>query len=159
MPILRLFASLVALVALAAALGSALPATAQVAVDGAWARASIAGQKTTAAYMKLTSIADTALIDAASPLAKIVEIHEMKQDGAMMKMSAVDRVPLPAGKPVELKPGGYHVMLFDLARPLKQGETLPLTLTFQDKGGEKRTQNVQVPVIALTADGKPAPVK
>src|SRR5438045_4093265 len=113
------------------ALLCAIPAAAQVAVDDAWARATIAGQMASAAYMKLTSPVDTTLVDVTSPLATIVEIHEMKLAGSMMTMNAVDRIALPAGKAVELKPGGYHVMLFDLARPLKQGEILPLTLTFQ----------------------------
>jgi len=152
----RCFASLLAV---AGALICAIPAAAQVAVDGAWARATIAGQKTTAAYMKLTASVDTMLVDVTSPLAKIVEIHEMKLSGSMMTMSAVDRIALPAGKAVELKPGGYHVMLFDLARPLKQGEILPLTLTFQDKSGKKRTQDVQLPIHAMTADGQAAPPK
>ena len=76
----------------------------------------------------------------------------MKKDGGMMKMSAIDALALPAGKTVELKPGGYHVMLMDLAQPLKEGETVPLTLTFEDKAGKKQTQvEVKAPVRALTA--------
>jgi len=156
MPCFRRF---VAPIAAAAALGTALPAVAQVVVESAWVRGTTAGQKATAAYMQLKSPVDTALVEAASPLAKIVEIHEMKQEGGMMKMAAVERIALPAGKAVELKPGGYHVMLFDLAHPLRQGEILPLTLIFQDRDGKKRTQDVKVPVVALTADGKSAPTK
>jgi copper(I)-binding protein len=92
----------------------------------------------------------------ASPAAAIVEIHEMKMDGGMMTMRAVDRIVLPAGKAVELKPGGYHVMLMDLAKPLKEGDSVPLKLTFEDKAGKKVTQDVNVPVRALTA-GSAAP--
>jgi copper(I)-binding protein len=82
----------------------------------------------------------------------------MKMDGGMMTMRAVDKLPLPAGKTVELKAGGYHVMLMDLAKPLKEGDSVPLKLTFEDKGGKKVTQDVIAPVRALTAGGA-APVK
>ena len=133
--------------ALAAAL--ALPAAAQIAVADAWVRGTVAGQKATGAFMHLTSLADMTLVAAASPMAKVVEIHEMKQEGGVMKMNAVDRVALPAGKTVELKPGGFHVMLMDLAQPLKEGETVPLTLTFEDKAGKRQTVAVQAPVRAL----------
>ncbi len=105
--------------------------------------------------MHLTSLSDMALVAAASPVAKVVEIHEMKQEGGVMKMNAVDRVALPAGKTVELRPGGFHVMLMDLAQPLKEGDTVPLTLTFEDKAGKKQTVEVKAPVRALTA-GAPA---
>lgn len=134
----------------------ALPAAAQVAVSDAWVRGTVAGQKTTGAFMQLRSPTDTALVDAASPVAKIVEIHEMKMDGGMMKMNAVDKVPLPAGKAVELKPGGYHVMLIDLGKPLKEGDTVPLKLTFIDKAGKKTTVDVNAPVKALGAATIPA---
>jgi copper(I)-binding protein len=133
----------------------ALPGAAQVAIDGAWVRGTVAGQKVTGAFMQLTSPTDTTLVAVASPIEKIVEIHEMKMDGGMMKMSAIDKLPLPAGKPVELKPGGYHVMLFDLQQPVKQGDVVPLTLTFQDKAGKKSTVEVKAAVRAL-ASGAPA---
>ena len=131
-----------------------LPATAQVAVTDAWVRGTVAGQKATGAFMQITSLSDMALVGAASPAAKVVEIHEMKQEGGMMKMSAVERLPLPANKPVELKPGGYHIMMMDLAQPLREGDTVPLTLTFEDKAGKKQTVEVKAAVRPLTA---PAP--
>lgn len=138
---------------------AALPAAAQVAVANAWVRGTVAGQKATGAFMELKSPADTALVGVASPSATIVEIHEMKMDGGMMKMRAVDRIALPAGKAVELKPGGYHVMLMDLAKPLKEGDSVPLKLTFQDKAGKTVTQDVNVPVRALTTGSAPPAVK
>ena len=62
----------------------------------------------------------------------------MKKEGGMMKMSRRRHAcRCPAGKPVELKPGGYHVMLMDLAQPLKEGDSVPLTLTFEDKDGDE----------------------
>ena len=114
-------------------------------------RGTVAGQKVTGAFMQLSSPTDATLIGAASPAAKFVEIHEMKKEGEMMKMKAIDRLPLPAGKPVDLKPGGYHVMLFDLKQPLKEGDIVPLTLSFEDKSGKKSTVEVKAAVKSLTA--------
>jgi copper(I)-binding protein len=145
-----------ALLVLAAGLAQAQSADAQVSVTDAWVRGTVAGQKATGAFMQLKSPADTTLVDAASPAAKIVEIHEMKMEGGMMKMSAVDRLPLPAGKAVELKPGGYHVMLLDLVAQLKEGDTVTLKLTFEDKSGRKQTQEVKAQVKALTTGAAPA---
>ena len=101
--------------------------------------------------MRLTSAADMTLVGVASPAAKVAEIHEMAQDGNMMRMRAVDRIVLPAGKAIDLKPGGYHVMLMDLTQPLREGDTIPVTLTFADKDGRKITQEIEAPVRALTA--------
>lgn len=130
---------------------------AQVTVTEPWIRGTVAGQKTTGAFMQLKSATDAALVEAASPAAKIVEIHQMTMDGGMMKMSAVDKLALPAGKAVDLKPGGYHVMLIDLKQPLKAGDTVPVTLTFEDKAGRKTTVEVKAPVKALNAKaGDPA---
>jgi copper(I)-binding protein len=137
----------------------ALPAMAQVAVTNAWVRGTVAGQKSTGAFMELKAPADTALVAVASPSAAVVEIHEMKMDGTMMTMRAVNKVVLPAGKTVAFKAGGYHVMLMDLAKPLKEGDSVPLKLTFEDKTGNKVTQDVNAPVRALTTGGGAAPVK
>ncbi len=134
-----------------------IPAISQVTVSDAWVRGTVAGQKVTGAFMQLTSVADAALVDVATPMAKFVEIHEMKKDGGMMKMQAIDRLPLPAGKPVGLEPGGYHVMLFDLKQPLKAGDIVPLTLTIEDKTGRKSTVEVKAAVRALGAAGIPPP--
>jgi copper(I)-binding protein len=127
----------------------------QVVVTDPWVRGTVAGQRATGAFMQLKSPTDTALIGASSPAAKVVEVHEMKMDGSVMKMKAVDRLPVPSGQMVELKPGGYHVMLMELAQPLKAGDTVPVTLTFEDRSGRKQTVEVKAPVRALTA-GAPA---
>jgi copper(I)-binding protein len=127
----------------------AAPAGAQVVVTDSWVRGTVAGQQGTGAFMRLTSPADVTLVGVASPAAKVAEIHEMKVEGGMMKMSAVPRLPLPAGKVVELKPGGYHVMLMDLVQPLKEGDTVPLSLTFEDTAGAKQTIAVKAPVRSL----------
>ena len=138
-------------VLLASSIAIAMPALADVSVTGAWVRGTVTGQKTTGAFMQLSSPIDTALIAVTSPVAKLAEVHEMKMEGGMMKMKAVDKVAIPAGKPVELKPGGYHVMLVDLVTPLKEGDSVPLKLTFEDKGGKKQTVEVKAVVRPLTA--------
>ena len=137
----------------ALALGLAASAEAQVSVSDAWVRGTVEGQKATGAFMQLKSPADTVLVAATSPVAKIVEIHEMKMEGGMMKMNAVDRLALPAGKAVDLKPGAYHVMLMDLVKPLKEGDTVALQLTFEDKAGKQQTVEVKAQVKALTTGG------
>ena len=138
------------LFALALAIAAA-PSFAQVAVADAWVRGTVAAQKATGAFMNLTSPADSALVSASSPVAGLVEVHEMAMDGGVMRMRAIQQLALPAGKTVSLKPGGYHVMLMDLKGPLKEGEAVPITLTFAGKDGRKTTQEVKVPVRALTA--------
>ncbi len=143
----------------AASLAAAAAASAQVTVTDPWVRGTVTGQKATGAFMQLKSPADTALVAAASPVAKIVEVHEMKMEGGMMKMNAVDRLALPAGKAVDLKPGGYHVMLMDLVKPLKDGDTVPLQLTFEDKAGKKQTVEVKAVVRPLAASGSPPATK
>jgi copper(I)-binding protein len=143
----------------AAGFASAAAAYAQVTVTDPWVRGIVTGQKATGAFMQLKSTADTALVAAASPVAKIVEVHEMKMEGGMMKMNAVDKLALPAGKAIDLKPGGYHVMLMDLVRPLKDGDTVPLQLTFEDKAGKKQTVEVKAVVRPLAASGTPPAAK
>lgn len=131
------------------------PAMAQVTVSDAWVRGTVPGQKATGAFMNLTSATDATLVSAASPAAKVVEIHEMAMDGGVMRMRAVDKLALPAGKPVGLKPGGYHVMLMELTGQLKDGEMVDVSLTFADKSGKKTTQQVKVPVKSLTTSAMP----
>ena len=81
-------------------------AHAQVTVTDPWVRTTVAQQTTSAAYMTITSLKGGKLVDASSPVAASAEVHEMKMDGDLMKMRSVDALPLPAGKPVELKPTG-----------------------------------------------------
>ena len=139
-----------------AALACALPALADVTVKDAWIRGTVAGQKVTGAFMQLSSTSDATLIDASTPSAKFVEIHEMKKEGDVMKMKAIDKLALPAGKSVALTPGGYHMMLFDLKGQLNVGDVVPLTLTFEDTRGKKSTVEVKATVKALSAGAMPA---
>jgi copper(I)-binding protein len=112
-------------------------AHAEVTVKDAWVRGTVPAQTTTGAFMTLTSTADAKLVAVASPAAKMVEIHESMMHGATAHMHEVQSVSLPAGKPVRLRPGGHHVMLMGVSTPLKPGDTVPLTLTIEERG--KRT--------------------
>jgi hypothetical protein len=143
------------LAALAAATLLALPAWAQTTVSEPWVRGTVAQQKATGAFMQITSTQGGRLVSAASPMAGVVQIHEMKMDGNMMKMAEVPALDLPAGKMVELKPGGYHVMLLDLKQPLKAGDMVPITLTVQGQDGKTQTIEVKAPVKALGAPAMP----
>jgi len=133
-----------------AALALALPAFAQVTVTDPCVRGTFAGQMATGAFMKLQSAKDAKLIEAASPVAGVVEIHEMAMENNVMRMRAVPSLPLPAGRPVELKPGGYHVMLMDLKQQMKEGEVVPVTLVVET-AGKRETIEVKAPVRAPTA--------
>ena len=136
---------------------SAASALAQnITVTDAWARATVQGQKATGAFMKITAKDSAKLVGVSSPVAGVVEIHEMKMDKDVMKMSALPNgLELPAGKAVELKPGGYHVMLMDLKAPLAKDTTIPLTLTVQDAKGVKSTVELKL-LVGMQAPGMPS---
>lgn len=149
-------ASLVSTLAAVLASAPAWAQTAAVKVEGAWARASVQGQKATGAFMRLTAQDGARLVRAESPAAGITEVHEMKMEGDIMKMRAVPALDLPAGKTVELKPGGYHVMLLDLKAPLAKGASVPLTLVFQDAKGVESKLDLTVPVGTAAPGGATA---
>ncbi len=134
------------------ALSLALPAWAQVSVETPWSRATPPGAKIGVGFLRLKNAgAAERVVGAASPAAGRVEMHVTTREGNVMKMRHVDSFEIPAGGTFELKPGGAHLMLMDLRQPLKQGETVPLTLKLE-KGGEL---NVELKVEALGAR-KPA---
>lgn len=114
-----------------------------VKVDDPWVRATVAPQKATGAFMQLTSAQAAKVVAASSPVAGMVEIHEMKMDDGVMKMRPVDALPLPAGQAVALKPGSYHVMLIGLKAPIKAGEVVPLTLTVEGADGKRTDVEVK----------------
>lgn len=138
---------------IAATFATAATAWAQspVQVQDAWARATVGAQSATGAFMKLTAPQATRLVEVRSPAAGIVEVHEMKLDGDVMRMRAVAALPLAAGQTVELKPGGLHVMLMDLKAPVKAGDAVPLTLVFEGADGQRQTQDVKATARALSA--------
>lgn len=130
---------------LAAAAALLLPlgtlAQSTVTVSGVWVRETVPGRNVTAAYATVENpgTADLQIVGASAEVAGRVEMHEMMRSGDMMKMSPVKAITVPAKGKVELKPGGLHIMLFDLKRPLKEGETVELTLT-TDKGATVKAQ-------------------
>jgi len=137
---------------LAAVLFAAPAVHAQVDIAEPWVRATVPEQKVTGAFMKITSQADAKLVDARTPLAGRTEIHTMVMDGDTMKMRQIPDLPLPAGVTVELKPGSFHVMLFELTAQAKEGDTVPLTLVIET-GGKQETVEINAAVRPLN---KPA---
>jgi len=134
------------------------PAQAQkVEVKNAWARATVQGQMASGAFLTLSTQAESTLVAVSSPVAGVTELHEMKMDGDVMKMRAVEGgLKLVPGKPLELKPGGFHVMLMDLKMPLRKDTTIPLSLVFRDAKGVQTTQELRVPVQTAAPAGAPA---
>lgn len=122
-----------------------------VAVSSPWARATPGGAKVGAAYLELTAPkAADILLAAKSPVADVVELHAHTSEGGIMKMRRIESIPVEAGKKVSLQPGGLHIMLMELKQPLKEGETIDLTLVFE-KAGEV---SIKVPVRKI---GDPGP--
>lgn len=137
----------------AAALSALMFATcavAQVTVKDPWVRATVPAAKASGAFMQLQSAQDARLVEVRSSVAGMVEIHQMAMENNMMKMQQVDGVDLPAGKPVALASGGYHIMLMMLKRQLKEGETVPLTLVVRNKDKKLETIELNVAVRPLT---------
>jgi periplasmic copper chaperone A len=128
-------------------------AMAQITVKNPWVRGTVAAQTTTGAFMELTAPQDARLVGVRSPLAATAEIHEMATVNNVMTMRPVAGIDLPAGRAVTLAPGGYHVMLFNLTRPLKEGDTVPLTLLVERPGGARESVEVQASVRALGSSG------
>ena len=118
----------------------------RVAIMDAWARANAPGQSVGAAYMTFISADDSTFIRAETPLASSVEIHSMTMNDGVMKMRMLPEFPLKAGIEEKLTPGDFHLMLFDLKKPLLVGEKLDLTLTFRDATGKVTQQLVTLPI-------------
>jgi copper(I)-binding protein len=130
-------------------LALAFDAAAAVTATDAWVRGTVPAQKTTGAFVTLESSDAAKVVGVRSPAAKTAEIHLSEQRGGVMHMHAVDALALPAGKRVELKPGGYHVMLMGLTRPLAAGEQVPLTFTIEDPQGRRTQLEVRAEVRPL----------
>ena len=126
-----------------------------VKIEDPWVRGTVAQQKATGAFMRLQADQPMRLVAAASPVAGVVEIHEMAMENNVMKMRQIPDLGLPAGRPVELKPGGYHIMLMDLKEPLTGERVVPLTLVFETADKRRIEQQVQAPVRPLGASASP----
>ena len=126
-----------------------LAAIGEVTVKDAWVRGTVAAQTTTGAFMTITSSEEAKLVGARSSIAKTAEIHQSMLMDGVNHMHAADAVALPAGKSIELTPGGYHVMLMGLAKPVADGEKVPIELTVEDKRGKRSKIEVQAEVRPL----------
>lgn len=123
----------------------------QVEVKDAWVRATVQQQKTTGAFMQLNAKQDARLVEVRAPIASTVEIHQMSMENNVMRMRAVAGIDLPAGKSVELKPGGYHIMLINLKQQIKDGDLVPVTLVVEGKDKKRQTIELQVPARPLNS--------
>jgi copper(I)-binding protein len=119
-------------------------------ISDAWVRGTVPAQRASGAFMRITSPAGATLLGVSSPVAETVELHEMSMSDGMMRMRPITRLELPAGKAIELRPGGYHIMLMGLKQPLATGSSVPLTLRVEHNGKEESLA-VEVPVRSLTA--------
>jgi len=131
---------------MALALAAHAQRSADIDVKSAWARPTVAGQMGTGAFMHLTSKEGARLLGASSDVAGVVEIHEMAMQGNVMQMRAIRSLDLPPGSTIELKPGGHHMMLMDLKRPLATGEKIKVELRLETRDGKLVTQPVEVEV-------------
>ena len=135
------------------------PALAAVDVTDPWVRPTTAFQKSTAAFMQLTSSSDARLVKAESPLATQVEIHQMVMKNYRMKMQSVALVELPAGQPIALRPDGYMVMLTGLKQQIRQGDSIPISIVVE--GSDRKRQTIQVTALAdarqVNASGEVVP--
>lgn len=130
----------------------ATPVWAQdVKVSAPWVRGTVARQMATGAFMELTATDNAILLGATSPVAGVVEVHEMIMDKGVMKMRALPRLDLPAGKTVALRPSSYHIMLMELKQTLNKGETVPITLKVEGKNRQASYIELKAEVRDLTS--------
>jgi len=136
----RFFLSLILIISSATA-----SAANSVSIENAWVRPTVAGQDVGAAYMTLSSKQDVTLIRVASDATSSVEIHSMTMQNGVMKMRMLENLSIKAGKPYKLEPGGFHLMLFDLKKPLTAGQHVNFELTFR-RGNTEFKQLIKAPI-------------
>jgi hypothetical protein len=124
----------------------AAQAAEDVQVSDAWVRATVPGQEVAGAYLNLRSEKAAKLVKTESPAADSAAIHSMSMKNGVMEMRELTELALPAGKTVKLAPGGFHIMLIDLKKPLKVGETVPLKLTIRHSDNKLSVVEVQAEV-------------
>ncbi len=142
--------------AVAASLAAHAAWAANISVTDAWARATMPGQPVSGAYMQIQSDADARLLGVSSTVVPRVEVHEMSMDGGVMRMREVKAIDLPKGKTVSLQPGGFHIMLMNLKKPIAAGDVIPLTLTVES-GGKRQTVEVKAEARAMGGAGMQHP--
>ena len=122
-----------------------------VTVSNAWARVSVKGQSASGVFMR-KAVNTTKLVSVSTSVAKVSQLHQMTMDNNVMKMKALPNgLELSAGNLVELKPGGYHIMLMDLQKVLEKDSKIDLQLTFEDESGKRSKMEVSVPVLMQAA--------
>ncbi len=130
--------------ALMALFGPIQPVWAQSAsVKDPWVRTTVPRQKSSSVYMEITALRAARLIEASSPVAGVVEIHEMRMEGNVMRMRAIAALDLPSGVTVSLRPGGHHVMLMDLRTHIREGDRIPLSLVIELRDGRRETLEIR----------------
>jgi periplasmic copper chaperone A len=134
--------------------GAAMAQSGTIQIENAWARATPAKAANGAAYLTVVSSTPDRLTGVATPVAKDAELHEMTMHDNIMRMRQVAGIDLPAGRPVRLKPGAFHIMLLGLKHPLHKGDTFPLTLQFANAGS--RQVDVTVEGVASMGPNKEA---
>lgn len=127
-----------------------MQAYAQVNVKDVWARATVAQQQSTGIFLQIQSPKEAKLVGVSAKIG-MAEIHEMSMDNNVMKMREVESIVLPAGKTVELKPGGYHIMLMQLKQQVKEGDEIDLTLTVET--ADKKRETIEVKAKARAMNG------
>ncbi len=118
-------------------------------LSDAYARATPPNAPTSAIFLQLNNPTEhsISLLSASTPAAGRVELHTMIMDGDVMKMRQIEKIEVPAHSTVELKPGGLHLMLFDLQQAFKEGQELSLKLNFSD--GSQQQLNLPVKKVML----------
>jgi copper(I)-binding protein len=122
------------------------PAHAQVTVSDAWVRATVPQQKATGMFASVVSAKGGKVVSASSPVADVVEIHEMAMENNVMRMRAIPALELP-------KPGGFHVMLMGLKQQVKEGDSVPVTLVIEGKDGKRENVEVKAAARATNSAG------
>ena len=130
---------------------AAFVAHAEVTIKDPWVRATIPQQMATGAFFQIQSSTDRRVVSVQTSVAGVAEIHEMKMENNLMKMRAVEHLDLAAGKLVEFKPGGYHLMLMDLKKQIKVGDVIPLTLVLEGK--DKKRESIEIKLKARSLNG------
>jgi copper(I)-binding protein len=122
--------------------------------SGGWIRATAPGQDQAGADLSIISKQSATIIGASSPACNAVQLHTMKGENGMMRMREVNAIELPAGKRVNLRESGYHLMLIGLKAPLKEGETVPVTLSIKvgKQGVVKIKASAEVKSLTATSD-------
>lgn len=153
---MKLFRHLAIALMLFATTGAQAQQGSPIVIGKAVARATVGKQPNGAAFLQIENRGktDDVLLSASSPAAAKVEIHTMRMEGDVMKMRALEQLPVKAGQTLEMKPGqGHHLMLIGLKQPLKAGEKIALTLEFRQAGKLPVTVEVAAMGMPKPADG------